>query len=105
MNTEAIMESLFESRAPNLPADGLAEVFDRLIWCLADNGAEICKVKEKWLESDSFDRCSIALHMNETFPYETIEEMKSSFDKIVSKWPQFSDKCDEILKRRAEQNV
>ena len=39
-----VMEFLYAHRAPNLPADALAEVLDRLIWCLDDNGDAIMRV-------------------------------------------------------------
>lgn len=38
--------------APRPPADALAEVFDRLLWCRDDNGDAILRVREKWLQFD-----------------------------------------------------
>ena len=52
INTETMMEFLFARRTSNLPATGLAEVFDRLIWCMNDQGAELLEVRKKWLEGE-----------------------------------------------------
>ena len=105
MNTEDVMEHLFNDRVSELPHDALAEVFDCLIWCIADNGGEICTVREKWLEGDVFGKCAIALAMNETFPFETLSEMRAVFASIVLKWPQLKNRCEELIERRVGQNV
>ena len=44
-----IMEWLLGESVANLPPEGLADVFDRLIWCLADNGYELLQVRDAWL--------------------------------------------------------
>jgi len=104
MNIETIMNYLFVQRAEGLSNQALADVFDRLIWCTADNGKAICMVREKWLEGDSFEKCEIALSMNETFPYENISKMEDVFKSIISKWSYLKTKCDEIVKSRIEQD-
>ncbi|WDE09372.1 hypothetical protein [Thalassomonas haliotis] len=105
MSIEMIMDSLFDRRVENLPAEALAEVFDRLIWCEADNGYELCEVREKWLQGDSQERCAIALEMNDIFPFESIKEMKRVFETITKKWPQFQERCDYLIKVRDSQGV
>ncbi len=105
MNIEDVMETLYEHRVKDLPHNALAEVFDRLIWCLADNGAELSAVKERWLESDSLGKCAIALHMSETFPYETVSEMNARFNKIVRKWPELNERCEQVTNARIQQSV
>ncbi|WP_444942020.1 hypothetical protein ACJJI3_07490 [Microbulbifer sp. ZKSA004] len=105
MNIEGVMEYLFEFRVENLPAEALAEVFDRLIWCVADNGKEISIVQKKWLEGESYEKCSIALAMNEIFPYEEVSEMKEAFREITKKWPGLGSRCNEIINSRVKQNA
>ncbi len=95
---EEIMTYLVRNRIPVLPAASLAEVFDRLIWCLADNGRGILEARKDWLECDDPAKVEIALNMSETFPCDTREEMVELFDKIADKWPRLTDRCDEIIR-------
>lgn len=68
MTTEEMMEFLFERRAPNLPPAGLAEIFDRLLWCMDDNGSEVDQVIRKWVTGEDEAKVRIALAMSETYP-------------------------------------
>ncbi len=104
MTIENIMDYLLENRAPNLPPNALAEIFDRLIWCLNDNGGGLSCIREKWLEGDDYDKVVIALYMSETFPYKTQEERIKKFDRIKTCWPSLSEKCAEILQQWYEQS-
>jgi|GEM_PF-3700850 len=57
-----LMEYLFARRAPNLPPQGLADLVDRLLWCLDRNGsAEVQAVRTEWLQSGNLDKLRIAL--------------------------------------------
>jgi hypothetical protein len=49
-----VAEFFFDNRAKNLPPSALAEVFDRLIWCFGDNGAEIGEIQQQWLGATLF---------------------------------------------------
>lgn len=62
------MDLLVRHRAPSLAPEALADVFDRLIWCLDDEGAALLSVVEAWLLGDDRDRVEIALAMTESFP-------------------------------------
>lgn len=95
--TEMLMEFLYDSRAPNLPSTGLGEVFDRLIWCMNDNGKEILRVRRKWLGGDEIQKVQIALAMDEVFPCDTREEMAEVFVSLVERWPCLKCVCDSIL--------
>lgn len=97
---ETITNLLIENRVANLPIEALAEVFDRLIWCLSDNGEQLLKIKEEWLKSSDIVLVELGLAMNETYPFDT---MKRVFLRISSKWPEFSGRCSEILQSRIEQ--
>ena len=62
-------------------------------------------MREKWLQGESLERCEIALEMNETFPFDSINEMINVFEALVSKWPQLRGHCDSIIGNRREQGV
>lgn len=96
-NINSIMSFFIENSAPNLPPEALAEVFDKLIWCLSDNGEGILEVRKEWIAGDDLFKVEVALAMTETFPYETREEMVIRFDEIVNKWPDLESRCSEIL--------
>jgi hypothetical protein len=94
--TLQMMEFLHVNRAPGLPPEALADVFDQLIWCMADNGAALLKVREDWLRSDDKSRVEIALAMNETYPFDEPSEMEKVFSQISAKWPELSARCQQI---------
>lgn len=98
MTIETIMNYLLENSAPNLRPDALAEIFDRLIWCLNDNGTELLKTRDNWLATDDYNKVSIALCMKETFPYNNKEDMITNFNRIKKHWPSLSEQCDEIIR-------
>jgi hypothetical protein len=102
-DVEQIMEYLYKHRAPALPPEGLAEVFDRLIWCLDDNGADVMRVIETWLQSSERPRVEIALALEEVFPFNEREQMETVFAAISSRWPDLVGRCCEIQSRRREQ--
>lgn len=95
-----IMDMLMDHRAPALPPKGLAEVFDRLIWCMDDQGTSLLSVCEDWLESDDRDRVEVALAMDEAFPYANPETMDEVFSQISTRWPDLADTCDRIRAAR-----
>lgn len=97
------MEYLFENRAPQLPADALAEVFDRLVWCLSDNGAELLKVREAWILSDDKERVEIGITMGEFFPFLDPGKMEDVLCAVAEKWPEFGDRCNYLIQSRRKQ--
>jgi hypothetical protein len=99
VSTEVMMEFLFSRRTPNLPPKGLAEVLDRLIWCMNDQGAELLQVRKKWLEGGDKEKVRIALAMDEVFPCESREDMTRLFTKITSRWPDLKDACQAVLEQ------
>src|SRR4051812_7378452 len=100
ITVRGVMEYLFARRAPRLPPQGLAEVFDRLLWCLDQaGGAEIEEVRRDWLRSGELEKVEIALSMTEVFPYKTREEMVENLDRPAGEYPSLSDRCRKILKQ------
>ncbi|MFA0813966.1 hypothetical protein [Microbulbifer epialgicus] len=99
MNMEEIMNYLFKRSIVGLPPGDLAEVFDKLIWCMDDNGAEIETVRKKWLLSSDREKVEVALGMSETYPYDSRQEMINGFELIKNRWPNLEPKCREILDR------
>src|SRR5262245_9771781 len=97
MTTEEMMEFLFERRAPNLPHAGLAEIFDRLLWCMDDNGSEVDQVIQKWVAGDDQAKVRIALAMSEMYPAKSREELTDLFARITKRWPELKANCDAIL--------
>jgi hypothetical protein len=98
-NLEDVTDYLFANRAKGLPPRGLAEVFDRLIWCLSDNGVQVLKIQREWLSSQDVEKVKIALEMNEAFPFESQDQMNHVLASISAKWPELKAKCDQIAAR------
>lgn len=96
-----IMDALYAHRAPALPAHALADIFDRMIWCLDDQGAALLQVREDWLASDDRGRVEVALAMDETFPFNDVKKMDEVLAQISAKWPDLSATCQNIRRMRA----
>lgn len=99
-----LMEFLYTHRAPSLPPGALAEVFDRLIWCMEDEGAMLLEIRELWLTSDDRGRVEIALLMDEVFPFREATQMNEVLSRIATTWPDLSPRCNDLRTRRAEQS-
>lgn len=97
MKMESVMEYLVNSRADALSPEALGEIFDRLIWCLKDNGKQVLAVRENWLRSVDRERVKIALAMNETYPFKTFAEMKEVLMSVGERWPELRSRCDELI--------
>jgi hypothetical protein len=94
---EDVMEFLVDNRTPDLELNVLADIFDRLIWVVDDNGAGIGIVRRKWLNGDDATRVEVALRMEEVFPFQSREEMEGTFSEISRRWPRFGHLCEKIL--------
>lgn len=89
--------TLLDRRAPALSAEALSDVFDRLIWILDDNGAVIADVRREWLRGTDRYAVEVALAMQETLPFKTLEEFEPIAADIISRWPDLARAC-EVLK-------
>jgi hypothetical protein len=102
-NIENVMETLFARRAPQLPPQALAEVFDRLVWCLDDNGDELEEVRLRWLQGEDKDKAAIALAMTEVYPADSREELSALLQRVAKRWPELQPNCASILASWDEQ--
>jgi hypothetical protein len=92
-----IMNALVEHEAPGLPATALAEVFDRLVWCTRDNGAEIVAEQRRWLTGRDERRVAIALEMKEVLPFDDRATLVRALDSIRQQWPARAARCQRHL--------
>jgi len=94
-----IFEYLYSRRVKDLPPTALAEVFNRLMWCLDDNGAEILEIQREWLKSDDLNKVEIAIHMNEACPFDTQSELIEQLEAISLKFPALRRSCEKMAAR------
>ncbi len=99
MNMADIMTYLLNRLVTGLPVSELSGIFDSLIWCMDDNGADIEAVRQEWLISDDKRKVEVALYMSETYPYSSRKELIDGFKIIKKKWPDLNSKCDEVLEK------
>lgn len=97
--TKLFMEFFVAHKAASLLAEALAEVFDRLIWCLADNGHAIGVVRNEWLQSADEYKVEIALSMDEIFPFPTRAQMEEHLHRIARQFPRLRDRCATWIER------
>jgi len=98
MGSSDLLEALFELRAKNLPPIAFAEVLDRLVWCLDDNGHDIVGMQRRWLAGDDPERLRVALKMAEVFPFASQEDMDGELDRISVAHPGLAVDCREFRK-------
>lgn len=91
--TEAI-ETIVGARAGSLPAIVLAEVLDRLIWCIDNNGEDIIRLQLQWFKGNDDYRAEIALAMSEAFPFSNVQEARDVLAVLQKKWPHLSAPCN-----------
>jgi hypothetical protein len=100
-----LMDLVAMHRAPELAPTAVAEVFDRLVWCFDDNGHELERVREAWLQSDDRWRVEVALSMQETFPFQDAKVMETILARVGFRWPDLEAKCESVIAARSAQNV
>jgi hypothetical protein len=99
MSTRDVMEFLVNNAAPALPPTGLAEIFDRMIWTLEDNGAGVLTTARQWLDdANDIVRIRIALAMKEGFLYEDRSSMLASFRRLTGRYPDVGERCNQIVR-------
>jgi hypothetical protein len=98
-----ILDALYEHRAPNLPIHALADVLDRLLWCLDDNGAALLRVREQWLVGDDKGRIELALAMNESYPFSDAQRMREVLATISRTWPDLAARCEAVIAKRRQE--
>lgn len=93
------LEALFDHRAPNLPPSGFAEIMDRLIWCLNDNGETVLELQRRWLAGNDPERAAVGLMMSEAAPFHSRDEAIVELNQLAEKWPHLRPACDSFLVR------
>src|SRR5262249_3917204 len=97
-NVQAMMDLVIENSAPGLEPEVIADLFDRLIRILADNGAALHRIVRGWLEDGSdLRRLRIALAMDEVFFYDQRSELQADFQRLTSRGPELDAACKRIL--------
>jgi hypothetical protein len=92
-----IMNGLIDNLSPSVPGSVLGEVFDRLVWILDDEGAELVRICRDWLTGDDRRRVEAALSLTEGFLYETRDELRAHLDPVIARWPELAGRAREIL--------
>lgn len=86
-------DALIDAAVPDLPPQAMAEVFDRLVWCLDDNGASLAEAQRGWMKGGDVRRIEIALCMSEACPFSTAEELREVLDDIAVRRPLLAKLC------------
>lgn len=103
-NDMSVADFLFEHRARGCSPDVLADILDRLVWIMDDNGEQICTAVEGWLRSSDRSRVEVALGMREVFPFRDAREMETVLSNVGSTWPDLAARCNSIIDLRRKQN-
>ena len=94
-----ITEEIFERRAKNAKPEWVADLFQRLVWLLSDNGEEIVQTLGRWVDSGDLERSRVALAFQDVFLFSTRDQMVEAYGRLAARFPQFRTECDATLKR------
>ena len=98
-SVEKIMDYMVTHRAEPSEPKWFSDILERLVWLLdVESSTAIFTVRDKWLTGDDLARVEIALFMEESFPFDSRDEMARQFSRIAERWPFLAPRCDEILK-------
>lgn len=91
------LEYVIAQRATGARPEWFSDLFERLVWIQADNGASIHAALRDWLIGDELYRVEVALGCEEVFLFENKEDMLDCFANLSKRWPQLAKRCAEII--------
>lgn len=94
-----IAEEIFERRAKNAKPAWMADLLQRLVWLLNDNGEEIVNTLGRWIDSGDLERARVALAFQDVFLFSTRDQMVEAYGQLATRFPQLRPECDATLKR------
>lgn len=88
-----LAELIFEKRVTSGQPEWFADLFGRLMWLTADNGAEICGTLGCWLDGLDVEKVRIALAFDECFLWDSTSEMDQRLANVLSRFPGEAPRC------------
>src|SRR5262245_50248901 len=83
LGASGIADQVLNATPENVPFQDIADLLGILCWSGQDNGAEIHRDAERWLQSSTDERrLYVALHL-EAFPFATSQEMREVLTKVA----------------------
>src|SRR5215217_838918 len=79
---------------------GLAEILELLMAAMDDEGPEIMRAAERWLQSDDIFAVRVALEIEGVYPFLHRAEMEAVLAVVKARWPELSERCDERIRDR-----
>src|SRR5688572_10211111 len=80
---------------------GLAEILALLMEAMDDNGPEIMRAVERWLQSDDIFAVRVALEVDGVYPFLHRAEMEAVLSVVKARWPELSERCVQRIRDRA----
>jgi hypothetical protein len=79
-------------------------LIDHLVWNISDESVErMIRTVESWMCGDNPRKISYALAVDYVFPFRDSQQMIAVLTDVKSRWPEFSERCDELISRRKRQ--
>ena len=94
-----ILNGMVDRLPPQLSGADLGEVLDHLIYLTDDNGSDLVAVCREWLAGEDVRRIEAALSVSELFLYDSKEKLAGTFRPLATRWPQLSERVEEILQQ------
>jgi hypothetical protein len=96
-----LAERIAEELPPTTPSRFASELLTRLVWHTSDNGAQIHATVEQWLREAPDDRLvSVALGVEEFFPFASHHEMEQVLRSIARRFPWAAERCSQLIQAR-----
>ena len=74
-----------------------ADILAIMIWSTSDNGAQISRDSERWINECSDERRAFVALNLDVYPYLDSSEMEASLRKLAVGFPALSDVCDSMI--------
>jgi len=96
-----LAEIIFQHTTAATDPRKVGALIDHLIWNISDESLErMMQTFEAWLCADDPRKISYVLAMDYVFPFKDTKQMYDVLSAVKSKWPEFSERCDELIERR-----
>ena len=97
-----IADRIVERAAPSAEPQWLADVLQRLVWIMDENGAEVMGAVERCLQGNDERKLRVALAIDDVFPFQSEERMAEVLRRVAEKWPEHRARCDQLIESRRD---
>jgi hypothetical protein len=98
-----LAEVIFANTPPSTEPWKVGALIDHLVWNISDALLErMMRTVESWLCSEDPRKIGYALAIQYVFPFTNAEKMFAVLGEVKAMWPNFRERCDELINLRRD---